>query len=181
VGKLIAGKHAVHYLESSKNGPAVLFIHGSCGAGSQWTNLANCINGEFHTFQIDLPGCGQNSQWKAEDKWFPSVDTNAIDTLIADISGDIHIVLHSAGGHLAFQSVLNNNSRIKSLTMFEPTFFNLLKSHDRQYFVQPDSMARTFKAHFEKVTLTLRWSPSLMFGQNILAPGKVSQIKSKIP
>ena len=139
----------VHYQEGTGSGPAVLFIHGSCGAGSQWKRLANNIGEKFHTFSIDLPGCGHNTPWSAKDKWNPAIDTAAIDALISRIDADVHLVLHSAGGHLAFQSLINNRDQLRTLTMFEPTYFNLLKSHDDRSFAQPDEMARTFQQHMD--------------------------------
>jgi pimeloyl-ACP methyl ester carboxylesterase len=145
VGFLKIGDESVHFIEGEADGSAVLFIHGSCGAGSQWTSLARHLVGRYRTFQIDLPGCGQNKPWSAGVEWVPAIDTRAIDAMISHIETDVHVVLHSAGGHLAFQSLVNNQEKILSLTMFEPTFFNLLRHHDSDNFDRVDFMARTFQ------------------------------------
>lgn len=150
MGELSTGAHKVHFIEGGFSGQPVVFVHGSCGAGSQWSKLAQTITDRFHTFQIDLPGCGQNTPWPSDEPWQRSVDTLAIECLLSVINKPAHLVVHSAGGHLAIDAILQNSEKLISLTMFEPTYFNLLQDQDRHVFVQPDKMAKEFRQHFEE-------------------------------
>jgi len=150
MGALKSDDRDIHFIENSGSGSSVVFVHGSCGAGSQWTALASGLGDFLHTYQIDLPGCGKNIPWNPTEKWSPAVDTKAIESLLRHIDREVHFVLHSAGGHLAFESLTRNKEKLKTLTMFEPTYFNLLQEYSKPGFSQPDEMAKTFQQFMDE-------------------------------
>jgi len=150
MGTVSSDDYDIHFLENGGSGSAAVFVHGSCGAGSQWTALANGFGDMIHTYQIDLPGCGKNKPWNPMEKWIPAVDTQAIESLLLHIDREVHFILHSAGGHLAFDSLKRNKKQLKSLTMFEPTYFNLLQEYSNPNFSQPNDMAKTFQRFMDK-------------------------------
>ena len=145
MGFIKAGRSTIHFEARGEKGTPVLFVHGSCGAAAQWRRLTARVSESFRTFAIDLPGCGQSEGWVTDERWSQQMDTHAITALLDHIGSGFHAVLHSAGGNLAFESLVSKRDRIKSLTLFEPTYFQHLHHSESPEFAQPDEMAQTFR------------------------------------
>lgn len=78
----------------------------------------------------DLLGYGGSTPWPARQPFHFRQDLAALDLLLAHAGEPVHLVGHSYGGLLAFQLALADWSRIRTMTLFEPTTFGVLDPVD---------------------------------------------------
>ncbi|MEL6278654.1 MAG: alpha/beta hydrolase [Pseudomonadota bacterium] len=104
----------------------VVLIHCSGSAPAQWAQLEACLAPQFEPHSVTLTGHGDRAPWGGERVL--SLAEEARD-LAATIGGEdaVHIVGHSYGGAVAFRYALKHPARVRSLTLFEPALFDLLR------------------------------------------------------
>lgn len=99
-------------------------------SGLQWRRLAKLLCDRGHeVFTVDLIGYGGSDDWpRARGPFTTDYDIDVVESLMQLCSGPIHVVGHSYGGRLALLAGLRRPERLRSLALFEPTCFGVLRS-----------------------------------------------------
>jgi pimeloyl-ACP methyl ester carboxylesterase len=98
-------------------------------AGSQWRKLAKALSGRGHrVLAPDLLGYG-DSVWPGTRR-FETRDDVAVVTATLALAGPdpLHLVAHSYGGRVGLLAACEQPERIRSIALFEPTCFGVLRS-----------------------------------------------------
>ena len=139
----VDGKH-VHY-QTAGSGAPLVFVHGSAGSARQWKQLYQHFSRTRRVVAYDLIGCGANQplavDWDqsdrlaAEAKLFSfSDDARALLTIIEEIGRPVDVIAHSVGGVGAVLAALDRPAAIRTLTLFEPVLFTLLRDDSHPAF-----------------------------------------------
>lgn len=99
-------------------------------AGSQWRKLAKLLTGRGHrVFAPDLIGYGCSDDWHADRVFETRHDVAVVEGTMELCEADsIHVVGHSYGGRVGLAAAAMRPHRIRSLALFEPTCFGVLRS-----------------------------------------------------
>jgi len=108
-------------------GPAVVLLHSGGMSSRQWRALADLLQPHHRVLAPDLPGCGANPPWPHDA---PFVVQQDLDALLAALPPDLplHLVGHSYGGLLALRMALQEPARVRSVAVYEPTAFGVLRT-----------------------------------------------------
>jgi pimeloyl-ACP methyl ester carboxylesterase len=109
-------------------GSTVVALHASASNGGQWNSLADHLQSRHCIFAPDLPGYGKSHAVLHKGAPAISAEADAISGLIEAWQEPVHLVGHSYGGAMALQIALARPEWVKSLTLIEPTVFNLLRN-----------------------------------------------------
>lgn len=107
-------------------GETLLCLHSSGSSGRQWAALRPLLAPRLQVLSPDLLGYGAAAQWPAGQT--VSLDEEA-ERLRPLLGTGAHLFGHSYGGAVALQMALRWPRQVKSLTLFEPVRFALLR-HD---------------------------------------------------
>ncbi|MFO7561895.1 MAG: alpha/beta hydrolase [Enhygromyxa sp.] len=121
-------------------------------SGLSWQRLAKLMSKRGHeVLTLDLIGYGDSAGWPhARGPFRTEYDVDVVEALIERCRGPVHLVGHSYGGRLALLFGLRRPDRLRSLALFEPTCFGVLRStgdavglaeleaydHDRQFLAE---------------------------------------------
>ena len=113
----------------SADKPIAVLLHSSASAAMQWRKLIGEIAVRYRVVAPDLIGYGMTPLT-------PEAPTMADEVaLIAGLAGVLpgpfHLVGHSYGGAVALEAARTLGGRIKSLALYEPVSFHLLRSHGK--------------------------------------------------
>jgi 2-succinyl-6-hydroxy-2,4-cyclohexadiene-1-carboxylate synthase len=103
----------LHYLTAGNPSlPAVVFLHGFLGSGSDWDEIIAVLSKEFYCVAPDLPGHGQTKGNSNPDAYSISGSANAVEATL-DKSGITQCALvgYSMGGRLALYIALTHPQR----------------------------------------------------------------------
>ncbi len=103
----------------------IVFLHGTAASPRQWRELISHLPHQFEIFTLDLPDYGVH-----EIRSAPRSLSQEAQTLVHRLRGlgqPFHLVGHSYGGALALRIAIEWPSLVRSLTMFEPAMFHLLR------------------------------------------------------
>lgn len=109
----------------------VIALHGSAANGGQWRAYAQALPQGVRLHTPDLLGYGAGPAWPAAAAAALSLDdeVQALAPLFARLPQPVHLVGHSYGGAVALQIALRWPQRVRSLTLYEPVRFALLRQH----------------------------------------------------
>lgn len=113
-------------------GDPVVCLHSSTGSHAQWRTLADALAGRCATIAPDLHGHGRGPAWPVHAPSTLHVDAHGASGCwpAADDGSaprGVHLVGHSYGGAVALQIALCQPRRVRSLTLYEPVPFGLLR------------------------------------------------------
>ncbi|WP_419914124.1 alpha/beta fold hydrolase [Hoeflea sp.] len=134
----------LHFTDDGTGTP-VIFVHGSCGGAGQWKAMAAGLTDNHRTVCLDLFGSGQSQPWPIERVWTAEDDERAISAVLDRLGEPAHFVIHSGAGHFAYPTIKNRNHDVRSLTLFEPVYFNLLRETGDPLFAEPEQIANRFR------------------------------------
>lgn len=123
--------HVHEWLPSPGSEPraCVVCLPSTGMAGSQWRKLAKQLSARGHrVLAPDLLGYG-NSPWPGTRR-FETRDDVAVVHATLELAGPtpLHLVAHSYGGRVGLLAAVEQPERIRSLALFEPTCFGVLRS-----------------------------------------------------
>lgn len=103
----------LHYRSSGKpNFPAILFLHGFLGSGSDWQEIISVLPKDLHCVAPDLPGHGQTTKSSDPEAYSMSGTANAIEAMLDALKiGRCALVGYSMGGRLALYLALTRPQR----------------------------------------------------------------------
>ncbi len=119
-------QHSTPLSFPATTGATVLCLHSSAGSGAQWRTLAQALSTHWRVQTPDLLGHGAAAGWPVGVSDSLHVDAQAA-TQHAP-GGPLHLVGHSYGAAVALQIALREPERVRSLTLYEPVLFGLLRS-----------------------------------------------------
>jgi pimeloyl-ACP methyl ester carboxylesterase len=107
--------------------PTVVCLHSSTATRAQWRGLAGLLAPEVDTLAFDLHGHGSAPAWPDAPATL-AVDADRVLALAGAPADGIHLVGHSYGGAVALQIALAHTRRVRSLTLYEPVAFGILRA-----------------------------------------------------
>ena len=150
---------AVGY-ETAGSGTPLLFVHGSAGSGKQWKRLYEHFSRTRQVFAYDLIGCGANrplyveafhGDGAADERSFRyEDDARALLAAIDRFEEPADVIAHSAGATGALLAALERPAAIRSLTLFEPVPFVLLRDSGDPAFEPVRAIALEYRWLFER-------------------------------
>ena len=99
-------------------------------SGLQWRRLAKQLSKRGHeVWALDFIGYGESEDWpRAKAPFRTEYDVDAVLALLEQIGLPVHLVAHSYGGRVGLRAGLRHPERLRSLALFEPTCFGILRS-----------------------------------------------------
>jgi pimeloyl-ACP methyl ester carboxylesterase len=111
----------------------VVCLHSSTGSHSQWRGVKGALDQRCRLLVPDLYGHGDSPAWPAEQPSALTVDADAVLALLredgdAQLARGVHLVGHSYGAAVAMQIALARPQWVRSLTLYEPVAFGVLRA-----------------------------------------------------
>jgi pimeloyl-ACP methyl ester carboxylesterase len=132
------------YRQSGAGDP-VLMLHASACTGGSWRGLIGELGGGFSFYTPDLAGYGQSSCEYLELSSSLRAEAEFVAPLLWDAKEPFHVIGHSFGGAVALALAMAWPERVKTLTLYEPTAFFVLRDRggeDRKAFNEIASVAK---------------------------------------
>lgn len=105
----------------------VLALHCSGADHRQWRKLRTALEPEFELIAPDFYGCEATGPWHGARRFSLAEEAAAIIELIDDLNEPVHLVGHSYGGGVALKVAIERPGSIRSLTLYEPSAFHILR------------------------------------------------------
>src|SRR4029079_397981 len=102
-----------------------VFLHGTAASPRQWRELIGRLRYPFEIFTLDLPEHVPHDVRLAQRSL--SQEAQALMHRLRGLGQPFHLVGHSYGGALALRIALQWPGLVRSLTLFEPAMFHLLR------------------------------------------------------
>lgn len=104
----------------------VVFVHGSLSGRNIWVPYIDAL-APTRTIAVDLLGYGSAPAWPADRPYSLRDASRPIcDVVAAHGRTAVDIVAHSFGGAVALRFAMDHPERVRSLTLIEPSWFNVL-------------------------------------------------------
>lgn len=123
-----ASEERVHPVAGGAPRETVLCLHCSTGSSRQWGSLAGFLGDAYRIIAPDLLGYGANDPWTAGRIHRLESEVHPLLALLRDTPAPVHVVAHSFGAAVALRFALDHPHAVRSLTLYEPVLFNLLKA-----------------------------------------------------
>lgn len=118
------------FYQRSGNGVPILLLHSSGCTGGSWQRLVGELGAGFTSYTPDLAGYGQSScEYIGEGSTLWD-EAEFVAPLMWDVDERFHMIGHSFGGAVALAAALAWPERVRSLTLYEPTAFSVLRDRD---------------------------------------------------
>jgi pimeloyl-ACP methyl ester carboxylesterase len=113
-------------------GDLVVCLHSSAGTHAQWQGLANTLSRHWQVLLPDLHAHGQSPQFPDTLMNALHADAQAVAELMETTQPQlaergVHLVGHSYGAAVALQIALRQPERVRSLCLYEPVAFGVLR------------------------------------------------------
>ncbi|MFO0548020.1 MAG: alpha/beta hydrolase [Polyangiaceae bacterium] len=129
--KIAVGAATVAFRVRGDAGAPIVFIHGTGLSSRYWSPLAASLGASHRTVAIDLLGYGDSSAPASGDDFHLDEDRDAVISVLSTLSAPAHLVGHSYGGLVALRVALAQPERVRSLALYEPVAFSVLRSAGR--------------------------------------------------
>ncbi len=108
-------------------GPPVMLVHSSGMGARQWSRTYRAWSDRHALWAPNLLGYGDSGPWPDSPHAIDE-DVALLGTVLDAIGQPVHLVGHSYGGACALRLALREPARVRSLAVFEPTAFGLLRA-----------------------------------------------------
>lgn len=108
----------------------VLALHCSGSGAHQWKGWQAAARGRVEIIAPALLGYEGQTAWDPAARVTLRAEARALAPLLGDHCDGVHLVGHSYGGAVALELALRYPTKIRSLTLYEPVRFSLLKAFD---------------------------------------------------
>lgn len=134
----------IEYLDVGKGEPVVL-LHSSGSSHAQWRALVERLGERYRVLAPDFYGYGGSSQWPGGRPFHLECEAEIVLALLARVNERAHLVGHSYGGAVALRVAGLRGDLLRSLTLFEPVAFHLLKGTDAAALAEISEVADTVR------------------------------------
>jgi len=139
--ELLARDTLLAYTDDGAGPPAIL-VHGSASSRGQWRSTALALVPRYRVLAPDLHGYGGTPLPPALGGFTIDDEAALIDALVDLAGGEVHLVGHSYGGAVCMRAASRRPERIRSLSLIEPSAFQLLRlSGERQAWAEIETLA----------------------------------------
>ncbi|WP_280154778.1 alpha/beta hydrolase [Piscinibacter sp. XHJ-5] len=148
MGRMQVGGVSVDWLEQGSGEPVVL-LHSTGASGAQWRALVERLAQRHHVLVPDLLGYGATGDWGGNGAFSLAHEGAIVAALLDRVHEPAHLVGHSYGGAVALHVARAQPQRVRSLALFEPVAFHLLRTGDPldEAALREVSEAAAFVAH----------------------------------
>ena len=108
--------------------PVLLCVHASASSGRQWDALAARLRGRADVVAPDLHDHGDGPPAPRGEEDLLALDAGLVERVLRDLPGAVHLVGHSYGGAVALSAARRCPGKVRSLVVFEPAWFGLLRA-----------------------------------------------------
>jgi pimeloyl-ACP methyl ester carboxylesterase len=144
-----ASKRSVDYDERG-NGPAIVFVPGSCSTGAAWRPIIAALGNGYRCITTSLPGYGGTAERRTADDGSIDLLAEAVEEVAGRAGSPVHLVGHSFGGLVSLAVALRARIALASLSLLEVPAFMLLRSapKDAAHDLAFRGMTRSYFASF---------------------------------
>jgi pimeloyl-ACP methyl ester carboxylesterase len=175
----ISGRTIDSGFSVSGNGPAVVLLHSSLSAGTQWLALVKKLNPHFLSINIDLLGYGGAPPVSCPDDFQLLSEVERIIAIINHQIGDANfsIIGHSYGGAVGLRLAYELKARVSAMVLYEPVAFHLLDQQSAGYaeIIEVSEPLAGYTSRQGAQRFVDYWNGDGFFGR---LPGKVQQLFS---
>jgi len=114
-------------------GPSIVLVPGSCSTGAAWRPVIAAWGDRFRCVTTSLPGYGGTAERRTALDTSISHNAEAIESVIRNAGGQVHLVGHSFGGLAALAVALRNRVSLASLVMVEAPAVGVLSEELHHY------------------------------------------------
>ncbi len=118
-------KGTIEYQESG-HGKAIVFVPGSFSTGSSWRNISTPLSERYRTITTSLSGYGKTQERRRAGRNHIEDEMDVLEAVLKRADAPVHLVAHSFGAWVALAFAVRRNLKVLSMTLLEPTAFNLL-------------------------------------------------------
>ena len=118
-------KGTVEYQEIG-HGQAIVFVPGSFSTGSSWRNISTPLSERYRTITTSLLGYGKTQERRRAGDTHMDDEMDVLEAVLQRAGAPVHLVAHSFGAWVALALAIRRNPKLLSMTLLEPTAFNLL-------------------------------------------------------
>ncbi|MFC2088483.1 2-succinyl-6-hydroxy-2,4-cyclohexadiene-1-carboxylate synthase [Calditrichota bacterium] len=106
------------YRKGDLKNPAILFIHGFMGSGTDWNVIFKHLSAEFYCLAVDLPGHGKSILNNTTLNYsMPNTAKSIVDFLQTNDFQYCHLIGYSMGGRLAIFLAVNFPAFFKKIVI----------------------------------------------------------------
>lgn len=114
----------------------MLLVHSAGGTSGQWRGLTERLVSRFRVLAPDLIGHGRTPPWPGDPDrphrpFHLDDEARALVEVLGAVDEPAHVIGHSYGAAACLQLALRHPERVRSLLLFEPTLFRVLRGSDR--------------------------------------------------
>lgn len=120
-------KGTVEYQETG-DGVSLVFVPGSFSTGTSWRNISTPLSEHYRTITTSLSGYGKTQERRRQGGIHMEDEMDVLEAVLAQANAPVHLVAHSFGAWVALSLAMHRKPDLLSLTLLEPTAFNLLTS-----------------------------------------------------
>ena len=107
--------------------PLLAFLHGSAGAPRQWQPHMQHLSLRYRVIAPALLGYAGTPEWSADASVSLKSEAAHLEHLLDHAPGGMHLVGHGYGGAVALHFALQHPAQVRSLTLYEPVLFHVLR------------------------------------------------------
>jgi pimeloyl-ACP methyl ester carboxylesterase len=124
----------------------VVLLHSSASSSAQWRPLLERLSPPCRVIAPDLCGYGASAHWPGERRFDLAQEAQAIYSFLDTLGEPVHLVGHSYGGAVALHIARRRGELLRSLTVYEPVAFHLLRGQDAQALAEISEIAAAVAA-----------------------------------
>ncbi|MES2510593.1 MAG: alpha/beta hydrolase [Pseudomonadota bacterium] len=117
----------VEYQESGQGQP-IVFVPGSFSTGSSWRNISTPLSERYRAITTSLSGYGKTQERRQPGSDHIHDEMEVLEAVLQNVGAPVHLVAHSFGAWVALALATRRSPKLLSMTLLEPTVFDLLES-----------------------------------------------------
>lgn len=118
---------STHAGRAAAQATAVICVHSSASSPRQWDALGQALGSGYRVIAPELIGYGAVPDWSYDRALSLDDEAGRIEPLLEAEPDGVHLVGHSYGGAVALRLAVRNPKRVRSLVLYEPALFALLR------------------------------------------------------
>ncbi|MEO7953736.1 MAG: alpha/beta hydrolase [Polaromonas sp.] len=113
--------------QESGSGQTIVFVPGSFSTGSSWRGITTLMSARYRVITTSLSGYGKTQERRVAGSGAHMDDEmDVLEAVLKQAGVPVHLVAHSFGAWVALNTAVHRKTELLSLTLLEPTAFNLL-------------------------------------------------------